>query len=165
MTALWKRNVIGAVVAAVALGVFIATEVRAGWSSYRHTVVPGLVVQAHQTGTAGGQSWQVASVRHLAQPSGAGATSLPVGTVLTVVSIDRAGPQPDGLCVGVITDGRRRWQAQGIAGFTENLPDGVTGNCTEPGVVQFSFLLPRDAVPTAVDVTDFTGRILVRLTL
>jgi hypothetical protein len=31
--------------------------------------------------------------------------------------------------------------------------------------VQFTFLLPQDAVPTAVDVVNFDGRIRLRLQL
>jgi hypothetical protein len=165
MIALWKRNVIGGVVAAAALATYLTTEFLPDWSTYRHSVVPALVVQADQTGTVDGQTWRLASVRHLDHNSGIGATPLPANTVLAVVSIERSGMQPSGLCVGVITDGQRRWQAQGIAGFTETPPAEATGNCTQPGPVQFTFLLPREAVPTAVDVTDFSGRILARLML
>jgi hypothetical protein len=166
VTALWKRNVLGGVVVAVALAVYTVTELLPDWSTYRETVTPALVVQTGQAGTSDGQTWRVASVRHLAGSSGTNSTPLPKNTVLEVVSIDRSGTQPDGLlCVGVITDGQQRWQAQGIAGFFENPPDGVSFNCTKPGPVQFTFLLPQGAVPTAVDVTDFNGRILVRLTL
>jgi hypothetical protein len=165
MIALWQRNVIGGVVAAASLAMYLTTEFLPDWSTYRHSVVPALVVQADHTGTSDGQAWRLASVRHLDRNSGVGATPLPANTVLAVVSIERSGTQPAGLCVGVITNGQQRWQAQGIAGFTETPPDGATGNCTQPGPVQFTFLLPRDVVPTAVDVTDFSGRILARLTL
>jgi hypothetical protein len=165
VTALWKRNVIGAAVVVVALAVYIGTEIRPDWSTYRHTVTPALIVPADRSGTVDGQTWRVTSVRHLAGSTSPYADPLPKSTVLEVVSIDRTGTQPDGSCVGVITDGQRRWQAQGVAGFAVTAPDGVTGNCSRPGPVQFTFVLPRDAVPTAVDVTDFSGRILVRLTL
>jgi hypothetical protein len=165
MIALWKRNAIGGVVAAAALAGYLTTEFLPDWSTYRNSVVPALVVQPGQTGTVDGQTWRIASVRHLDHNSRVGATPLPANTVLAVVSIERTGTPPAGLCVGVITDGQRRWQAQGVAGFTETPPDGATGNCTQPGPVQFTFLLPREVVPTAVDVTDFSGRILARLTL
>ncbi|MET0699692.1 MAG: hypothetical protein ABWY93_08500 [Mycobacterium sp.] len=165
MTALWKRNLIGAVVVVVALVVYTGTELLPDWSTYRHTVTPAVIVPADQAGTVDGLTWRVTAVRHLAASPRAYADPLPKGTVLEVVSIDRSGAQPDGSCVGVITDGQRRWQAQGVGGFAVTPPDGATGNCTRPGPVQFTFVLPQDAVPTAVDVTDFSGRILVRLTL
>ncbi len=162
---LWKRNVIGAVVAVVALVVFTWIEVRPNWLAYRQTEIPPLVVAADQSGTVGGQTWRVASVRHLGSNPAPSGEPLPKNTVLQVVSIERSGTAPDGLCVGFITDGQHRWRAQSIGAFAVTPPDGATGNCTKSGPVQFSFLLPHDVVPTAVDVTDFNTKIMVRLTL
>ena len=34
-----------------------------------------------------------------------------------------------------------------------------------PGLLQFTFLLPQDAVPTAMDIVAFDGAITVRLLL
>jgi hypothetical protein len=82
-----------------------------------------------------------------------------------VVSIARSNARAGDLCTGVITDGARRWQAEGIGGYTAALPDNVSDRCTRPGPVQFSFLLPQDVVPTAVDVTNLDGRIRLRLQL
>ena len=65
LSALWVRNLIGAVVVAVAVGVIITTILGDQWATYRHTVVPATVVPAGQTGAAGGQTWKVDSVKHL----------------------------------------------------------------------------------------------------
>ncbi|MBB3754480.1 hypothetical protein FHT44_007006 [Mycolicibacterium sp. BK634] len=154
---LWQRNIIGVVVAALVLAVLVVTELGPDWSRYRHTVVPAHVVGAGQTGWFDGQTWTVTGVRHLKAP--------PDGTVLHVVSINRTGAPDGDMCTGVLTDGRRRWQAEGVAGFGPQLPDGVSDRCIGKGPVQFSFLLPHDAVPTAVDVVDLDGRIRVRLEL
>jgi hypothetical protein len=85
--------------------------------------------------------------------------------VLQVVSIERSNARGGDLCTGVITDGTRRWQAEALGGYTPPLPDKASDRCTRPGPVQFTFLLPQDAVPTAVDVVNFDGRIRLRLQL
>jgi hypothetical protein len=90
---------------------------------------------------------------------------LPSGTVLTIVEIDRAGPPTDHLCTGVITDGQRRWEDEGVGGFSPVLADGVTNICSKPGRLQYAFLLPHDVVPTALDVTTSAGEITVRMLL
>lgn len=166
LSALWVRNVIGAVVAAAALGVVIATVLWGQWTTYRQTVVPEAVVPMGQTGAAGGYTWKVDSVRHLNRnPAGYG-PELPAGTVLTVITVDRSGPASELLCKGIITDGERQWAAENIGGFAPSTPEGVTTVCGgKPGPVQFSFLLPHDVVPTAVDVTTFDGRITARMLL
>jgi hypothetical protein len=41
----------------------------------------------------------------------------------------------------------------------------VTSLCNQPGLLQFTFLLPQDVVPTAMDVVALDGRITVRLQL
>ena len=162
---LWRRNIVGVVVAALALTVLVVTDLAPDWSRYRHTVVSAHVVAAGQTGSFDGQGWTITGVRHLNKAAGPGAKALPVGTVLQVVSIDRTGAPKGHMCTGVITDGPRRWQAEGLTGYGPQLPDGVSNRCTGTGPVQFSFLLPHDAVPTAVDVVDLDGRIRVRLEL
>lgn len=162
---LWQRNVIGVVVAAVVLTVLVMTELRPDWSRYRHTVDPAHVVAAGETGSFDGQTWTVTGVRHLNTATGPRAKALPDGTVLQVVSIARTGAPDGDLCTGMITDGRRRWQAEGLTGYGPPLPDGASNRCTGRGPVQFSFLLPHDTVPTAVDVVDLDGRIRVRLEL
>jgi hypothetical protein len=164
-TALWKRNVIGAVVAAVALAVYIAFYLYPEWSTYRQTVTPAHVVPADQSLSVDGVTWRISQVRHL--NAGPGRTQpLPEKTVLSVVSVERAGAAALGEgCVGVMTDGQRRWRAQVVGVYTVALPDGVSGNCSKPGPVQFTFVLPQDAVPTAVDVTTPSGQIMLRLEL
>jgi hypothetical protein len=165
MTALWKRNAIGVTVAAVALAVFAVCYLRPEWSAYRRTVQPPHVVPADQSLQVDGLIWRVSSVRHLASSPGVAAPALPQGTVLSVVSIDRSGDAAGQPCVGVLTDGNRRWQAQVVGVYTVLPPDGVTGNCSKPGPVQFTFVLPQDAVPTAVDITTGNGQIMLRLEL
>ena len=121
---------------------------------------------AGQSGDAGGCPGRSTRYVHLNQsPAGYG-PKLPPDTVLTVITVDRAGPPPtEGICNGVITDGERRWKNEGIGGFQPPTTDGVTTLCSQPGLLQFTFLLPHDAVPTAMDVVQFDGRITVRLLL
>lgn len=64
----------------------------------------------------------------------------------------------------MITDGTTRWTAEGVGGYTPIPPEGVTSLCNLPGPVQFTFLLPDDVVPTALDVTN-NGQITVRMVL
>lgn len=161
----WQRNIIGAVVALLALSVLVVTELAPDWSRYRHTVVPAHVVAAGQAGSFDGQTWKVTGVQHLNKAPGSRAKALPGGTVLQVVSIDRTGAPDGDMCTGMLTDGLHRWQAEGVTGYGPQLADGASNRCTGKGPVQFSFLLPHDVVPTAVDVVDLDGRIRVRLEL
>ena len=165
LPALWVRNLIGAVVVAVVVGVIITTILGDQWATYRDTVVPTTVVNKGHTGSAGEQTWKIDSVKHLNRNPLSYGPELPAGTVLTVVTVDRSGPVKDEVCYGVITDGERRWKADDIAGFSPPPADGVTSLCSQPGLLQFSFLLPQDAIPTAIDITAFNGSITVRLLL
>jgi hypothetical protein len=166
LSALWVRNVIGIVVVATAIAVLFMTGMAESWSEYRHTVVPEVVVAKGQSGNADGRTWKVDSVRHLNRSPSTYGPSLPTGTVLTVVTLDRSGPlYTDQICNGVITDGERRWKSEGIGGFQPAQAEGVTTLCSQPGRLQFTFLLPQDTVPTALDVVRFDGRIIVRLLL
>ena len=166
LSALWVRNVIGTVVTAAAVGVLIFTGLGESWAEYRRTVVPGAVLPAGQSGDAGGHTWKVDSVKHLNRTPRSFGPQLPSGTVLTVVTVDRSGsPPPEVICNGVITDGKRRWKNEGVGGFTAPEGDGVTSLCSQPGLLQFTFLLPQDVVPTAMDVVQFDGDITVRLQL
>jgi hypothetical protein len=86
--------------------------------------------------------------------------------VLRVVTVERTGPPPEKVvCNGVITDGERRWKSEGVGGFSAPTGDGVTSLCSMPGLLQFTFLLPQDAVPSAMDIVAFDGAITVRLLL
>ncbi|MGB3486323.1 MAG: hypothetical protein WBB07_29390 [Mycobacterium sp.] len=160
---LWHRNLIGGAVSAVALAVIVVTMLLPDWSGYRDTMHTETVVPVGETGAAAGDSWRVGSVRHLNRSASARSPGLPEGTVITVVAIDRAGTADLVGCAGVITDGQHRWFAESIGGYGPLPPEGATGNCARPGPLQFSFLLPGDVVPTAVDVTDLQGRLVVRL--
>jgi hypothetical protein len=169
LSALWVRNVIGAVVATAAIAVLVFTGLGGfakSWADYRHTVVPGAVVPTGRSGDADGRTWKVHSVRHLNSSPQEFGPPLPRGTVLTVVTVERSGPPPEGVvCNGVITDGTSRWKSEGIGGFSAPDSDGVTSLCSSPGLLQFSFVLPNDVVPTAMDVVQFDGTITVRLLL
>lgn len=162
---LWQRNVMGTIVAAAAVGVFVAVDLGPQWSTYRHTIVPEHVVPTGQSGSADGQTWQIESIRHLNRSPLNFGPPLPSGTVLTIVEIDRSGPPKNDLCTGVITDGQRRWEAEGVGGFSPVLADGLTDMCSKPGRLQYAFLLPHAVVPTALDVTTPGGEITVRMLL
>lgn len=163
---LWQRNVLAAVVAAAAATVFVVTDLLPEWTKYHHTVVPEHVIPAGATGTVDGRTWRIDGVRHLNKAPTPRPQPLPDGTVLQIVTIERSGAAvPGESCAGVITDGRRRWNAEWNSGYGMVPPEGSTDNCTKAGPVQFSFLLPGDAVPTAVDVTAPDGQISLRLEL
>ena len=162
--ALWQRNAIGAVVVACAVGVFVAIDFGPPWSAYRDTLTPRLTVPAGQSGTADGQTWELVSVRHLNRTPLSFGPALPPGTVLRVIGLDWSGTPRSGYCQAVLTDGERRWEAEGVGGFSPIPGEGVKALCDKPGRIQFAFLLPSDVVPTAMDVTH-DGQITVRLLL
>jgi hypothetical protein len=166
LSKLWVRNVIGAVVALAAVAVIIFTGLSDSWATYRHTVVPGAVVPVGESGEAGGYTWKVDATRHLDRSPKSYGPPLPAGTVLRVVTVERTGPPPENvICNGVITDGTRRWKNEGVGGFSAPERDGVTSLCSGTGLLQYTFLLPQDAVPTALDIVQFDGAITVRLLL
>lgn len=167
LSALWVRNLIGAAVMVAALGVIIATTLGDQWTTYRDTVVPDVVVTKGESGDAGGYTWEVDSVRHLNRKPSRFGPQLPEGAVVTVVTVDMSGPARENpeTCSAVITDGQRRWASEKAGGLGPIPPDGVGISCEKPGPVQFSFVLPQDAVPDALDVTSADGRILARMML
>ena len=169
LSALWVRNLIGAAVSAAAIAVLVFTGLGGlgeSWATYRHTVVPGADVPAGKTGDADGHTWRIDAIRHINRSPRDFGPPLPLGTVLTVITVDRSGSPPaDAICNGVITDGKRRWKSESIGMFSAPEADGVTSLCTQPGLLQFTFLLPQDVVPTAVDVVQLDGRITARLQL
>ena len=114
-----------------------------------------------------GSTWKVDSVRHLNRSPLNFGPPLPTGTVLTVITVDRSGPPADEADLyGVITDGERTLEGRRRRRIQSNPPDdGVTSMCSKPGLLQFTFLLPQDVVPTAIDVTKFDGEITVRMLL
>lgn len=164
LPALWQRNVLGAVVVACVVGVYVAIDFGEPWSAYRHSQSPQVVVQKGDSGAAGGETWHLSSVKHFNRSPVNYGPALPAGTVLTVLQFDRSGTPGQGYCKAVITDGEKRWDAEGIGGFTPIPPTGFTSLCNQPGPIQFAFLLPDDVVPTAMDVTH-DGQITVRMLL
>ena len=162
---LWQRNAVGAAVSAAALTVIVVTDLAPDWATYRDSTHADQVVAVGAVGAADGQTWQVESIRHLDDVKGIGGRGLPDGTVLNVVAVERTGTPAEVGCTAVITDGQRRWSAEGGGGYADVPPEGISSICGTPGPVQFSFLLPGDVVPTAMDVTDAQGRILLRLLL
>lgn len=161
---LWQRNVLGAVVVVCALVVYVIIDFRADWSAYRNSVEPRVVIGKGESGSAGGQTWRLTSITHLNRSPTRFGPPLPAGTVLTVLDVDRSGTPDQGYCTAVITDGTTRWTAEGVGGYTPIPPEGVTSLCNLPGPVQFTFVLPDDVVPTALDVTN-SGQITVRMVL
>jgi hypothetical protein len=138
-------------VTAAALTVLIVVDLWPNWTSYRDTVDPEHVVAPRQSLTVDGETWRVADVRHLPRYPTPGSPPLPEGTVLTTVTLDRSGSTAKGFGVGVLTDGQRRWRGQVFD--------------AQPGRPQWRFVIPDDAVPTAVDVMRLDGSILIRLQL
>jgi hypothetical protein len=149
---LWQRNLIGGAVAAAALAVLVVVDLWPQWASYRATVEPAHVVAPRQRLTVDGQTWAVADVRHLRRDPNPGVPPPPEGSVLTVVTVDRSGAiAPDSYFIGVLTDGQRRWRGESL-----NAPSGR---------MAWKFVIPDDAVPTALDITTLNGSIPIRLQL
>jgi hypothetical protein len=161
---LWQRNLLGTAVAAAALAVATVTTLWPSWSDYRAMTVPEHVVPAGESGTAAGQLWRVDRTRFYSSSPNRLNPDLPPGTMVHVVVTDSEGPALVG-CSAVITDGHRRWSAESVAGYGPLPPGGTNAICGRPGLTQFSFLLPAGVSPTAMDLTDWMGRILVRLML
>lgn len=163
---LFRRNLIGLLVTTAALATLYLTQYHEGWSLYRNSRVPEHVADAGAAVNAGGLTWSVESVRYYDKLPGYGFNdTLPEDTGAVVVTVNRRGGGSDEVCVGVITDGSRRWQAEGIGGLTVRLAPGLTDNCAKPGPVQFTFVVPREVRPSAVDILDYRGQIRVRLGL
>ena len=135
LSALWVRNVIGTIV--IGGGHRCAHLHRASasqWAKYRHTIVPEAVVPAGQSGDGGWAHLEDRRDPASESESGRYGPKLPPDTVLTVITVDRAGSLPTRrICNGVITDGQRRWKNEGIGGFQPPATDGVTSLCSQPG--------------------------------
>lgn len=162
---LWQRNVIGGVVAAAGVSVLAGTTWWSPWTAYLATVDPRHVVAAGESAVIDGRRWSIGDIRHLGDGVPPGATPLPDGTVLTLVTVDRDGPPVDGMCVAVLTDGEHRWRGQTPVDFAVTPASGSSFNCARPGPLQWAFNVPGDVVPTALDVTTADGQILIRLDL
>jgi len=151
-TTLWKRNVIGAVVAAAALAVIAVFIVNPSWQNYQRTVWPAHTAPAGEPIDVDGQTWRVRNASRSTERPGYGAP-LPEGTVLMKVTLERSGPPEAGFgCAGYLVDGERSWRAAGPpCGTATSMP--------------WTFTIPASAEPTAVDVRDLGGSILIRLQL
>lgn len=162
--ALWQRNVIGLAAVALASGVLVLTDLYPDWSAYHARTTPAVTAAKGQSVTADGQTWRLGGIRHLDAVPGAPDGSLPPQTSLTVVTVERTGPPSARECTAVITDGRRRWQSALTRGRAP-LVDGAVERCSRPGPLQLSFLLPSDGIPSAVDLVDSNGAIMLRILL
>ncbi|MGE2834650.1 hypothetical protein [Mycobacterium sp. SMC-4] len=163
---LWQRNVIGAVVTVASLAAVVATDLGPKWSHYLGTVHPGADAPRGEDVTVDSQSWKLGEVRHLGRRVKPPGSTLPAGTVVTVVTVLRDGaPGPELGCDGVLTDGRHRWRGQPPIHYGLKPVAGAALNCARPGPIQWAFTIPDGVVPTALDVTTYDGSILVRLQL
>jgi hypothetical protein len=149
---LWKRNAIGAVVAAAAAVVSMEFIVQPAWERYARTITPAHTAAAGLPVTVDGQTWTVRNVSRSTRQPGSGAP-LPDGTVLVNLVVQRSGPAEAGFsCVGYLIDGERTWRATGMP-------------CGAETSMRWSFFVPATAEPTAVDITKPDRSILIRLYL
>jgi len=166
MNRLWVRNLIGTVVAAAALATICIVELYPQWSHYRQTVVPQRIIASGASASVYGQTWRLGSIRRIDKlPERRYGPSVPQGATLVVVTLERSGGPITAQCTGVLTDGRRRWQDQSSSSVVYPVSPGATEFCSKPGALQFNFLLPRDVNPTAVDVTDGSDAVVLRVML
>jgi hypothetical protein len=149
---LWKRNVIGAAISAAALVATTAFVLKPEWDRYERTVQPTHTAGPGQDVVVDGQTWTVRNVyRSMRQPG----SSLPPpeGTVVAKVVVERSGPAEPGIaCNGFLLDNERSWRAVGPP-------------CGARQSMEWSFLIPATAEPTAVDVRKLDGSILIRFEL
>lgn len=162
---LLRRNLIGTLVVTGVLGVFYLTDWAEPIAQYRARTVPEHSAPPGGRVEADGLTWQITSSERLKKLPGLLYRPLPPGTVAQVVTISREGSGAEEVCRGVLTDGTRRWQAEGLGLRVPMPPPGTTSDCSAPGPVQFTFIVPADIAPTAVDVVRFQGPITVRLAL
>jgi hypothetical protein len=166
MSRLWIRNLTGMSVVVAALAIIGVLDLYPQWSSYRHTVVPQQIIARNGSASAFGQTWRLGSIRRVATlPDRLLGAKVPQGATLAVVIIERSGPPAAQGCTGVLTDGRRRWRDQSASNLVYPEVAGATEFCSKPGPVQFNFLLPSNVTPTAIDITDASNAIVLRIQL
>jgi len=166
---LWFKNGVGAVIAVAALVAAIPVSVydRDDFRAYRASRIPAHTVGPGTSVGIDGQEWSLGSVRQYGR-SPAARRAAPKGTAITVVQISRSGTASHpARCTAYLIEGDRRWRAEEAYGGDFWVPpaDDATGECTEPGSLQFSFLVPDDAHPSAVDLVDADRGITVRVRL
>jgi hypothetical protein len=161
---LWQRNVVAGVTVGAALWVATVTDLGPAWSTYRAAVRPAHVVPAGGSVIVADQTWSIAGIRHLGRAAGPGTRPLPAGAVMIAVTVDRSGPvRPDQWCMAVLTDGNRHWRGESPSMYGIRAADGAAAGCASTGGLQWIFVVPGDAVPTALDITGPASAILVRL--
>lgn len=149
---LWKRNVIGTVVFAAAAGATTVFVLKPEWERYQRTVQPEHTAAAGESVVVDGQTWRVRNVHRSTRQPGSSLPP-PEGTVVANVVVERSGPAAAGIpCTGFLVDDERSWRAIGP-------PCGAVQS------LRWSFLIPASAEPTAVDVRNPDGSILIRLQL
>ncbi|MGH3582240.1 MAG: hypothetical protein ACRDUB_11690 [Mycobacterium sp.] len=150
---LWRRNVIGGLVAAAALTTITTVLLKPDWERYLHTVQPAHTAAAQQPTEVDGQTWSIRNVSRSTRAAGSG-LPLPDGTVLVNVVVERSGTATQGFgCTAYLVDGERSWRS------TAGPPCGAAVS------MPWSFLVPVSAEPTAVDIKKSDGSLLLRLEL
>jgi hypothetical protein len=162
---LFKRNLIGLLIVVGALGVLYVTKLGPAFSHYRDTGRPEHIAAPGAGTPAYGWTWRVESADRRAIFPGPLVKPLPPGTKGYLVTVAREGTGPATLCRGVLTDGTRRFAAEGLGPRAPTPPLGTSTTCTASGPVQFAFIVPRDVAATAVDVVGPNDQIMVRLQL
>lgn len=167
---MWVRNTAAAmvVVAAVAAAGVVDPIDRARYAGYLAARFPPQSTARGQTVTVDGRDWTLREVKKvsMALPN---RTAAPKGSAITVVRVERTGtPDPSNLCRAFLVEDSRRWPAETTFGspyWVKPPDDGTTGNCNKPGPLQLSFLVPDDAHPTALELVDIGGTVMMRLAL
>ncbi|KRD13093.1 hypothetical protein ASE48_30975 [Mycobacterium sp. Root265] len=149
---LWKRNLVGAAVAAAAVSVSTTFILHPYWQDYQRTVRPAHTAMADEPIDVDGQTWRVRNVSRSTERPGYGAR-LPEGTVLMNVVVERSGPPEAGFgCVGYLVEGERSWRVDGPP-------------CGKATSMPWTAMIPASAEPTAIDIRDSSGSLLIRLQL
>lgn len=160
---LLRRNLIGVLVVIAGLAAYYLTEIGPGVSDYRRETSVAPTAPAGGQVRADGLTWRLESIRRLPALRGPMARPLPAGTTAQIVTISRTGSGPDAGCDAVLADGTSRWRSEGLGSRSVLPPEGTTTDCSAPGPVQFTFIVPQGTDPTAVDVVDYGNRIIARL--
>ncbi|MFD6198649.1 hypothetical protein ACFWE3_18305 [Mycobacteriaceae bacterium NPDC060252] len=150
-----SRLAMGALASVVVVGALVA-DIRLTssdqWDNYFGWRTPQHVIAVDQAQVIEGQTWKLGKVRTLGKSPSAYARPLPRGSQLVVVDIVREGTPRALYCNAVLTDGTRRWKADNFQSV--RIPDGYSTFCNKPGSLEFVFLVPADAQPTAIDIVD-----------
>lgn len=148
---LWQRNIIGAVVSALAIAVLVYFQLWPMWRTYRATVVPAHTARALQPLTVDGQTWELVAATRYEQTLGPG-QQLPPGVIGVRATVEQTGTGPTFACFAFITDGQRRWRGSGPP-------------CGGTRTGEWTFRIPVGVVPTAIDITGGDRQIVIRLLL